>query len=174
MGTIFTHRDKGISNDDWFRQEVFGDRQRIVASATISNVYYAAVRQLDTGEVWAAVILIHRSPRSYHNFGWKSLSEDMGPGDYNAPAKVLDELTETTHEWALEWRAACRAKLAAKAAQPKVTAGTKVDVGRVLKFVDNGEGQVFTFIERSRFRRADGKVVRIPNWKRDYRWSVAS
>lgn len=172
MGSIFTHRDKGISNDEWFAKECFGEGRTILASATIKGTYFAAVREDATGEVWAAVILTYRSPRSHHNFGWKSMTETMGPGDYDCPAKVLDLLTETDDKYALEWRAACRARIAKKAALPKLVDGMKIRIPAGLTFIPHGvrhDCYEFTYVKHPRrrnvFRTEQGFLVRLPDWQ---------
>jgi hypothetical protein len=166
MGWITTHRDKGITNDQWFQREVIGEGRTIVASSTIKSVYYAAVREDVTGQVWGLVCLTSRRPnREFHNFGWKSMTEDMGPNAADAPAKVLDALTETDSEYALEWRAECRANLAHRAALPKVKAGQRVRFSHAMQFSDGVERQEFELIGRNAFRSLDGVRVSISNWK---------
>jgi hypothetical protein len=175
MGWTTTHRAKGISNDAWFQQEVVGEGRTILASSTIKTIYYAAVRDDDTGEVWALVCLTQRMPRSHFNYGWKSMSDTMGPGAAQAPAKVLDALTETTNEYALAWRAECRKNLAFKASQPVLQPGDRVQFARAMTFnfqlklvsVDTfvyegsipGSRNVFRTVGDGDFR------VRIPNWR---------
>lgn len=171
MGTITTHRAKGITNDEWFQREVLGEGCTILASSTIKGVYYAAVRNDDTGWVWALVIKTHRAPRSYHNFGWKSMDETMGPCYYDAPAKVLDLLSPTESEYANEWRARCR-ELAAKT----LTAGQTIRVPQPLTFwvgVTKHKVSEFTYNPQGR-RKAiftactedgDRFLVSLPDWK---------
>lgn len=174
MGWITLHRDKGQSHDNFFRAEfptMLKEQGEILASSTIKGVYYAAVRQLDTEQVWALVIFTQRFPnnRNGHNFGYKEASEEAGIGDHDAPAKVLDLLTPTTNEYALEWRAACRAKLARKL--PTLVDGQKIRISQGLTFrvagktVDCWE---FTYVSRPRqrnvFRTEHGFLVRVPNW----------
>ncbi len=59
------------------------------------------------GEVFALVCLVRRNPKSTdgHAFGYKDMSESMGPWEDGCPAKILDLLTPTTSEYALDWRA---------------------------------------------------------------------
>lgn len=180
MGWITTHRAKGITNDAYFLENAIGGESRtIVASSTIKNVYYAAVRENagpDEGQVFAAVILITRAPNSYYNFGWKSQTEHMGPYSAHAPAKVLDALTETDDTYALEWRAACRANLA-----KKLVKGDRVKFGHTMRFVFQAREVLvdeFTYLgthgrSRSVFRTVgEGDfLVRLPDWK-NYSYEV--
>src|SRR3546814_15426838 len=43
------------------------------------------------------------------------LTENMGPCEADCPAAILDLLSPTEHEYALDWRARCRANLAHRA-----------------------------------------------------------
>jgi hypothetical protein len=174
MGWITMHRDKGQSNDEFFRAEfpnTLGRDGEILASSTIKGVYYAAVRTHETGQVWAFIALTSRAPRSHHNFGYKDQDETMGIGDYDAPAKVLDLLTETDNEYALEWRAACRKRAATKAALPKLKTGDRIRLPRGATFIVGGarvDAFEFEFCHHSTFRaHVEGHsfLVRLPNWK---------
>lgn len=175
MGSTSMHRVKGLSNDEFFTHELLTpDQHEIVASATIRNVYYAAIRLLKTGEVVAFVIPFSRS-RGFENFVYKTQDEGMGPNAAEAPAKVLDALTETDSEWANQWRARCRANLAKKAEAAKVAPGTKVHFERLLTFRFRGEmisPRVFVYEPDGRrrdiFRTADQAEnfrVTIPGWQ---------
>lgn len=186
MGWITTHRAKGITNDEWFSREALGERYEVVVSSTIKGVYYAAVRTIDTGEVWAYVALTQRAPRSYHNFGWKSMEETMGPCEAHAPAKVLDALTETDNEHALEWRARCRKSLAT--AKRTLDSGTEIELPEPLGFQLRERGRRgWTLVKTARFVYApqerrpnvfralckDGStfLVTLPDW-RSYSFEV--
>lgn len=175
MGSISTHRAKGFTNDEWFRREVFADYMTIVASSTIKGCYYAAVRDNTTGEVWAAVIPFTRSPRGYYNFCWKSMDETFGPGYHDAPAKVLDALTETDNKYANAWRAACRKSLVRK--QKTLEPGTVVQLANPLTFWVGGtkvKATEFTYAPQPRrldvfsvfAEELDHRIlVRLPDWK---------
>lgn len=174
MGWTFAHRDKGMSNREYLSRE-FGEGYEILADATIDRkVWYAAVRVPD-GSVVGFVFLLQWAPRDYHNFGYKDMSEDMGPVECSAPAKVLDLLTPTEHEYALDWRARCRANLAARAARPNLSnlqRGDKVRLARSFRFTNGIEGDTFTIgTTRDRAGRIqryvtlDGYRVRLPRWR---------
>lgn len=152
MGSTSTYRAKGLTNDEWFGTEVVGTQREILASASIKGVWYAAIRESD-GEVYAAVVLFHWS-RGQFNFTWKSMTEHMGPGAYDCPAKILDLLTATGSESAMEWRAACRAKLARKADQDQLKPGDRIRVHGGLSFnIDRRTVKVQEFIYSPQKRR---------------------
>jgi hypothetical protein len=91
-------------------------RSRVLKSALVGgHVYYAAVehrRAGDAREVFAAVCLVHHNPRDPEGFifGYKDMTEHMGPVESACPEEILDLLTPTTSACALQWRARCRAK----------------------------------------------------------------
>ena len=96
-------------------------RSRVLASRLVAlRTYYAAVEHVAAGtgarEVWGLVCLVRYNPRDREGyvFGYKDMSESMGPVEDACPADVLDLLTPTDNTFALEWRARCRARLAAR------------------------------------------------------------
>lgn len=151
MGWTSTYRGRGISNEDYF-SEGLGPGRRILACATIRQVFYAAVEDEDRGEVWALVVLMRWNPRSSMNFTYKELDETCGPNEAHAPAKILDALTETTNTYALGWRERCRANLAAKAARPRVRAGQMVRFERPIEFTNGDRCSALVLVERNIMR----------------------
>lgn len=164
MGWTSLYRPKGTSNAEFFASE-FGSQRRIEENATIRGAFYAAVRNLETDEVWGLVALIRWAPRSSYNFTYKTMSEDMGPCYYDAPAKVLDRLTPTESTYALEWREKCRAELARKATQVKLKAGARVEFHSPLTFTDGAVIDSFVFEGRNTFRDPNtSRRYRIPHY----------
>lgn len=120
MGWTFTHRERGTTDLDWFRRQ-FGTGYELIDGMTVGRTFYGAVRDED-GKVSAAVILINRN-RGEFNFGYKDMTEAMGPGEARCPERILDQLTPTDSEYANEWRARCREH---NARQAKVKVGTRI------------------------------------------------
>jgi hypothetical protein len=90
------------------------------AVVALTEVYAAVeTRHADgTREVWAAVFQVKFMRRSDDGrsrnfdgskFGYKDQSEHMGPRQTRCPTRILDLLTPTDHEYAIEWRNSCRA-----------------------------------------------------------------
>lgn len=77
----------------------------ILKDALIGNTYYAAMRSAKTGQVWALVVLVDFSN---NEFGYKDMDETMGPCYYDCPISILNLLSQTTNQFALEWREKCR------------------------------------------------------------------
>lgn len=121
MGWIAYHRPDGENDREQFQRELFTNTDdEIVKCASKNNVFYAAVRTESTGEVRALVVLMrHVSGERNFNFNYKDLEESAGPVAAEAPAEVLDALTPTDNEYALDWRKRCRENLIAK--QPPIT-----------------------------------------------------
>ena len=67
------------------------------------------------------VYLLQRGTKEYPGWGYKGMSEDMGPCYYDCPLSYLDEADEPSSGLAREWREKVR-KLAAERAskRPKV------------------------------------------------------
>lgn len=94
MGWISYHRAPGESDRAHFQRKLLaGTDHEIVECTSVDGTFYAAVRTEETGKVWALIVLMERSPGSYHNFAFKALDETVGPVRANAPAKVLDAHT---------------------------------------------------------------------------------
>jgi hypothetical protein len=137
-------------------------------------VLYAAIEDRARDCVFGLVVLMHRnpSPNVYWNFAYKYVDETMGPFETDCPKAVLSLLTPTDNEYAQQWRARCQANI--DNPPPKVVAGVQVHFKNALRFGDGVEAAVFTFQGRTTFRRViDGRLVRIPNWRQNYEWSVA-
>ena len=84
----------------------------------MGSTWYAAVHVItpDVDCVTALVFLTRGSERS--GFGYKDMTETMGPIEDRCPPRILDLLSpveqlgqgEQAAEWAKEWRARCRAR----------------------------------------------------------------
>jgi len=142
------------------------------------NVAYAAVERVEkeTGErvVWAAVIAMRyiRGDELY-NWGYKDMEEQMGPVQAECPERILDLLTPTDHEYAIDWRKRCRR--AAERRMPKI--GTEVRFREAVRFTDGSEESEFTVVKIGRRKRGlknrQGRLFRISQrlW-REREWSI--
>jgi hypothetical protein len=149
-------------------------RTRCLDLALTLSVAYAAVETVRVAdgarEVWAAVILLRysRAKDDPYPFGTKELEESMGPRECGCPARILDLLTPTTNAWALEWRAACRARLDRSRTHRMPKPGTRVRFESPMRFSNGLSEKEFTVVEllvRGRKQRvlagADGGYYRI-------------
>ncbi|RVT38266.1 DUF6927 domain-containing protein [Sphingobium algorifonticola] len=128
--------------------------QRVLASSCPGNrVYYAAAQTLRdgvAGEVFAVVCLVRWNPRSKdgHQFGYKDMSENMGPHEADCPAHILELLSPTANDYARDWRARCRANLAARSR--KLADGDRILFPAPITFTDGHEAQEFVVCKRGR------------------------
>jgi len=94
--------------------------------------------------VFAIICLVRWAPkaRNGENFGYKDLSENMGPCECRCPASVLDLLGPTENAYALEWRQACRTRLALLARR-KPKPGDTIVLPKPVSFSDGYEAASF-------------------------------
>lgn len=152
---------------------------RVLASACPGNrVWYAAVQYYANGvpeEVIAMVCLVRWNPRDKENlhFGYKDMSESMGPCEDGCPKHILDLLTPTTNAYALDWRRRCLANLQRRSR--KIEDGMRIRLAEPVTFTDGYAGGEFIVVKRGRsltFRAADGHGrYRISRF-RERDWSV--
>ncbi len=152
---------------------------RVLASSCPGNrVWYAAVQYSENGvptDVIAMVCLVKWNPRDKEamHFGYKDMSESMGPCEAEAPENILRLLTPTTNENALDWRRRCLARLQKRSR--KIVDGMRVKFPQAITFTDGFTGDEFTVIKRGAtitFRPVGTYGhYRIRNF-RDLEWSI--
>jgi YD repeat-containing protein len=128
------------------------------ASGEWNRVFYAAVTNRATaptepGRTWALVILMHTSrvAGEYFNFHYKELHEECGPAEDTCPDRILELLSRTDHQYALDWRGRCRAHNAQVAKARTLTSGQIVRFARPLTFSDDhGEAHRFQYLPQGR------------------------
>lgn len=115
-------------------------KNEVIKSSMRGSVYYAAVRTTDktTGhsEVFAAVCLTSTRRDGGFNFGYKGMSEDMGPCEDDCPKGILVLLTDTESKYAKEWRERCWAKIRDKKQNRQSLASIKI--GEIIEFERGG------------------------------------
>ena len=141
---------------------------RILASSAQLTTYYAAAeRYMEAGsqEIFAIVCLTRFNRRDKEGliFGYKDMTEHMGPYESACPRRILDLLTPTTHEHALDWRARCHARLLLTERR-KPNNGGILMLDSEMRFSDGVHERRFV-VERSGakiiLRRSDGVRCRI-------------
>ena len=173
--------------DDQFTYVREDHRLTVLTSTVIGkNVYYAACERIALADearlVFAVICLVRHTPqaRDGYIFAYKDMDETVGPCESKCPAAILDLLTPTDSQWANEWRARCRATIAARsidAAKPRLRAGQTIVFDAPLIFTDGQSLNRFTVIAdrtkpaRLGFRNpATGQLYRISTVKaRAYR-----
>ena len=109
---------------------------QMLRSFLYGNEYYGAIKVIDhlpEGDrefITAAVDKIWYSPRSYktENFGYKSMGESMGPYLDHCPKTILELLTPTDNEYAIEWRKRQWDRIHKTEALNKLPVGSKIKV----------------------------------------------
>lgn len=109
-----------------------GDRWSVVDQSTRGSVWYGIGRldRADHPPVFYGLVWL--TSRKRGEFGYKDMTECMGPYYFDMPKRLLDQLDQlapNAPQSALDWRAKCRAKLAAKR-KPK----TKLAPGQIVSF----------------------------------------
>ena len=184
MGWTFTHREKGVTNLDWFREQWCpSEPDRLIDMATVGGAFkgvaFGAYRSSAFADgierVIGIVALTQWVPNDYYNFGWKEIDEGQGPCEDNCPERIFNLLTPLPADqedpsvdgnWAAQWRQRVEANIAKKKAEPKVKPGTKIrfpswrytggDYG-IVEYVGGRRGQ-------NLFRTSRG-MVRFRGWR---------
>lgn len=128
MGWLYFQKPPSIKQ--WFEELLSGERREYIegrpwgecpllathkclASSVGLKVAYAAVERTpvngDPVEVFAVIFLLGYAPKEHFDFGYKDMTEHDGPYYHECPERILKLLTPTDNEYALKWRAACRA-----------------------------------------------------------------
>lgn len=135
--------DRRAQCDNEHTWDYEGRRSRVLKSAMVGSVYYAALEITEkdgSRRVIGCVDVTRVDNSQYCNFIMKSMSEDMEPYFYDCPASILDLLTPREDADALRWREKCREKLRRKKEQPQLG---KLPIGTVIECEINGETMRF-------------------------------
>jgi hypothetical protein len=142
MRSLGRFRTPGAYLDDQITCDRPEIQTRVLRSAVVKiRTYYAALEVLRPDRelrVVGIVCLIKYNLRDKEGFifGYKDMDEDMGPCEAECPAAVLDLLTVTTNENALNWRATCRLRIAQRAAVPRLRNRDVIEFEESITFVD--------------------------------------
>jgi hypothetical protein len=112
MGWLFYNSTNLLPNGEVERKkeidEGFSDGYTVLKSSIVGTVYYGAIKNNTTGDVFGYVCLTSSDKRRGYNFGYKSMDETCGPNESKCPLSILKLLTPTDSKWANEWRERCR------------------------------------------------------------------
>jgi hypothetical protein len=178
MGWTFTSK-RGQTTKEFFEKEFNYVRDNgmsgtiIRFSATWTTAYMAyeiKTPKTETEdakrEVIAIVCLTRHVPNDPcgYNFGYKDMTESMGPCERKCPGTILALLTPTTSEYAIEWRKDCQARIDKRKAAPKVKAGDWVKFAKSITFRSGAELDTLQWVKGSTFKRYYD-LYRLPNWR---------
>lgn len=117
-------------------------------------------------EVIALVCLIQHVPKAKdgYNFGYKDMEESMGPCERRCPKTILEMLTPTTSEYAIEWRKDCWERINKKKNNPKVHPGDWLEFAKATHFKDGSELTKLQWLRGNRFKRYYTTYI-LPRWR---------
>jgi hypothetical protein len=153
MGWTFTHKDNGISIQAFFEAEFNytredGTKGRVIECKAKLDAAYMAFEVTRPGEsvvVFGLICLLNRR-KEYYNFGYKDMSECMGPNASDCPASVLKRLTPTTNENAIEWRERCYKNIADNSTRKSLKVGDKIKFECEFTFNRYGKTALFEVV----------------------------
>lgn len=125
MGWLFCEADKA----SLVKRITYNYRDHILDQALVGNVLYLLAKDGDYNTI---LVFLLAADTSFNNipankWGYKDMSESMGPAVKTCPKRLLDKST-CNDSYAPEWREECRALHAQKAAENKrlkaITDGT--------------------------------------------------
>lgn len=141
-------------------------RSVVLDMAKVGRATYLAVELTTKADgktiVYAGVCL---GEMQSGEFCWKSMDETVGPNEAQCPARILDRLTPTEYQHAIEWRQKCRDALAARRTAVPITPGVKAIFAEPVRFGDGRERREFTAerngVKAIAWRGEDGVLCRI-------------
>ena len=126
--------DRKAEMDALYNWEDENRKVEVLKSSVVGSTYYAAVKSFNKTNgyehVAAAVCLTSTKNKDYFNFAYKDMDETCGPYECKCPKGILELLSPTENQNALEWRKACYDNLAAK---KNPNGFNKLPVGTVIK-----------------------------------------
>lgn len=163
MGWCAFHLDEPVK--DWFIRGINKKYEVITTSLVKFNTLYAAIKNVETGQIWCAAYLVNFQPKDYNNFAYKNLDEFDGPVQCNCPERILKLLTPLNDEldpygYARAWRERCWARINAQKEQAKIMRKAKDKVlvsEKLISFNDGNEYQYFKKTGRNKYYA--GKIL---------------
>ena len=146
--------DRRAEMDTYYNWEDENHKVEVLKSSMVGSTYYAAVKSINKTNgyegVNAVICLTSTNIKDYFNFAYKDMDESCGPYKYDCPKGILDLLTPTENEYALEWRRQCYENLAAK---KNPNAFNKLPVGTVIKVIMPFDTKYFKAGQEVRLRK---------------------
>lgn len=174
MGTITIPHTTHLSPIEFVKKHVLYDREfcSIIDISARGNVVYAAVMFHRHNDIVLAVVVA--LTRDVDGWNYRDMCEAEGPHYYDCPAKILNKLSPTKEEYAIQWRAKCREVAARKANKRKLKPGSVITLETPVTFSDGVTETVFICTvwnggrrpRKTYLRKCDGIPCRLPNLSR--------
>jgi len=111
MGWDFICKDiedpKGYLDAEFSGQRTSGAATRILRSAMVGSVYYAAAEYTRPAEPTVVYAIVALTSRRGGEFGYKDMDDSMGPHESKCPVQILALLSPTKSDYANKWRERC-------------------------------------------------------------------
>ncbi len=179
---------KGFLDNEFTWENESGRKNTVIKSSMVGSTYYAAVRAEypDKEEPEVFALICHTKTGIYNgcNIHFKSMSEDMGPVNYDCPVGILKLLTPTESDEAKKWRISCYEHIEAKKRKKNDPYSLKnLPVGSQIRFTINfstssglrpGDNVILSKCEKLYLTWKDGqRIGKTKTYWSDgyYRWS---
>jgi hypothetical protein len=172
MGWLYMQSLGGFKNPKAYLDNQFtcGVYKVLKSALCGMRTYYAAVKNHKDGSIFAVVCLVRYNKRAADGyiFGYKDMDETMGPCEAECPQAILELLTATDSEYAVQWRVRCWDRI--NKMMPEV--GDTIVFEAPIKFTDGSLHSTFTLVhpwgnkKLVRLQAVDGGgLYRVSGWK---------
>lgn len=149
MGWTYTHKEKGQTVKEFFEKHFNSDVSKIIDCKVVgmrtAYICYQSKRGIE-----ALVCLLGYKKNEYCNFGYKDMTETINPYYYDCPKSILDKLSPTTNEYALEWRAKCQEVIVKSEARKSLEVSDTIKFEREFSFGKYGKTDTFVVVDKKK------------------------
>ena len=138
---------------EWFVEQWESNPEIMVLNVAVvkRNTLYAAIKNVETNEVFCAVYLLQWSKGDY-NFCYKDMTEFAGPCEAECPERILKLLTPLEdieeNNYAINWRKRCYETIENR---KMINSGNVIKVKNVIRFSNGMSFQYFKKIGRTMY-----------------------
>ena len=169
------NRNKNEGIDSVF-DNLLNESFKFIGKGALVNFheYYRAIYDTVNDKYSAFVCLVNLKGDKDFNFGYKSMSEDMGPVIDNCPKRILEiiDKSKPINDCASEWRSRCWNNVNSKKVKNSLQAGTIISFKNAITFTNGMKEKDFVVFEKPNKRKTKGLkslhygfVCRIPKWE---------
>lgn len=104
--SLFTQNEQ---DKVYYQKEYHLPKMTVLKSVMKGSVYYGAIESINSlTNVKKIFAVVCKTSVEGMEFGYKDMDETCGPYYFDCPNSILEILSETDNELALEWRKKCR------------------------------------------------------------------